>query len=279
MDLKNNLICEYCNRQFEWPVILPCGETICKRDLKDLYKEDEKNIIMCYFCGEEHHVEKRDGFPKNKLIIKLIEEASMETDAFSVKRFHRAKKLCTLLKHKVEHLETIQKNPSYYLETFFNQLIREIDNKKDYCKLLIDTIYENMVKEVDLFRFECLCQSKVETDLSKLNFKTDLSDTELVAMKVNDWHLVLDSTGDSLTNTLDDNRLRAIEVDAENLIKKIEKRTKEIKELLFLNVNCKFEPKDLNLDSNIFGKIVIVSESMRLDFKFSFNFINLVLDS
>ena len=253
MDIKSSLICEYCNKQFDSPVILPCGETICKRDLKDLYKEDEKHIILCFFCGEEHHVAKRDAFPNNKLITKLIEETNMETDTFSIKRYQRAKKLCMLLKHKVDHLETIQKNPSYYLETFFNQLIREVETKREYCKSLIDTMYENMIKDIDLFRFECLCQSKVD-------FKPDFTDTDLVASRVNEWHQMLNCTDGSFGAVLDENGLRKIETETQDLIKKIELRTQSVKDTLFLNVNCKFEPKELNLDSNIFGKIVIVSK-------------------
>ena len=91
-DLINNLkTCEYCNREFETPVrlikiytrrdliiyfkvILPCGETCCKKHISDMFKEDHYNIIICFFCNEEHHYsDKKNFYPENKLINKLID--------------------------------------------------------------------------------------------------------------------------------------------------------------------------------------------------------------
>lgn len=155
-NLIKSLICGYCSNRFEHPVILPCGETICKKDLRDLMKEDEENVIMCYFCSGEHRITK-DSLPQNKVITKLMSETSMELENYKFHTYQRAKKLCMLLKHKVEHANKIERNPSDYLDVFFNQLIKQIDSSKENCKHLIDKIHENMIKDLNLFRFEVKC--------------------------------------------------------------------------------------------------------------------------
>lgn len=83
-------------------------------------------------------------------------ETSMEMENFKFLTYQRAKKLCMLLRHKVEHVNKIEKNPSDYLDIFFNQLIKQIDSSKDNCKHLIDKIHENMIKDLNLFRFEVI---------------------------------------------------------------------------------------------------------------------------
>jgi len=171
-------MCEYCSNRFESPVILPCGETICLKDLrgvffkeflnifrlilifrflktfsKDLYKEDEENVIMCFFCNNEHRIIK-DSLPTNKVVSKLLSETIMDMENFKFTKYQRTKKLCTLLKHKLDHVKKIENDPSEYLDIFFNHLVKQIDSSRDNCKHLMDKIHENMVNNVNLFRFE-----------------------------------------------------------------------------------------------------------------------------
>ena len=65
---KGLLTCEYCKNVFDRPVLLPCGETVCFKHVKDMYKEDtDGHLIICFFCGCEHNVFIRGGyFPPNR---------------------------------------------------------------------------------------------------------------------------------------------------------------------------------------------------------------------
>jgi hypothetical protein len=77
--------------------------------------------------------------------------------------------------------------------------------------------------------------------------------------KLNEWQNILTGIDSSFGLPLDDRNIDYIEADVHNLIKKVETRIQGLKEMLFLNVNCSFQPKELNMDSDIFGKLVIVS--------------------
>ena len=216
-----------------------------------MYKEDEKDVLMCYFCGNEHHIS-IDSLPSNKILSKLIEDTSMDIDTFKFRTYQRSKKLCMLLKHKVDHLNRIQKNPSDYLDIFFTQLNKQVDLARDNCIHLIDKMHENMIKDINLFRFECLCQCKVD-------FNPDFTDADMITLKINEWHNILTGIDGNFGEALSQNRVEHIETDALILLKKVENSIQSLKEKLFLNVSCTFEPKEINLDSNIFGKLLIVS--------------------
>lgn len=92
----------------------------------------------------------------------------------------------------------------------------------------------------------------------KIDFKPDFSDEEIIVSKLNEWQNILTGIDSNFGIPSDDRNIDYIETEAHNLIKKVENRIQSLKEVLFLNVNCSFQPKDLNLDSDIFGKLVIV---------------------
>ena len=81
----------------------------------------------------------------------------------------------------------------------------------------------------------------------------------MIMSKLNEWQNILTGIDSSFELPLDDRNIDYIEADVHNLIKKVETRIQGLKEMLFLNVNCSFQPKELNMDSDIFGKLVIVS--------------------
>ena len=81
----------------------------------------------------------------------------------------------------------------------------------------------------------------------------------MIMSKLNEWQNILTGIDSSFGLPLDDRNIDYIEADVHNLIKKVENRIQSLKEVLFLNVNCSFQPKELTLESDIFGKLVIVS--------------------
>jgi hypothetical protein len=81
----------------------------------------------------------------------------------------------------------------------------------------------------------------------------------MIMSKLNEWQNILTGIDSSFGLPLDDRNIDYIEADVHNLIKKVEDRIQGLKEMLFLNVNCSFHPKELNMESDIFGKLVIVS--------------------
>jgi hypothetical protein len=51
-----------------------------------MLKEDHHNVITCFFCALEHHFsDKKDHFPENKIISKVISFYLGDSEAFKFK--------------------------------------------------------------------------------------------------------------------------------------------------------------------------------------------------
>ena len=249
MELKNPfehfLTCEYCSRIFESPLLLPCGETICKRDLRDLYKEEANNTIICFFCTEDHHIPDA-GFAENKLINKLLNDYEDRLHISEI--YGKAKRLCNSLETKLNTLENMKNKPSEYLDEFFTQVMHEIETSRNECKAIVDSIYERFNKDLSLFRFEC--QSQCHTTV-----KPESAEEERIVREIRDklegWSFRLSKIA------IEKAEIEPIENEAQSLMEQIEAKINELNEVLFLNVSCKFAKKNLTLNSNIFGKLMI----------------------
>ncbi len=119
--LKQVIICDYCHQQFDKPVILPCGETLCKKHLREMIEctEESQHHIFCYFCGLQHLLDREKGYPENKLIQKIIDLDVENTEI----RFEEAKSLCNSLRSKIIEIETIQKSPIEYMNNYFSKVL------------------------------------------------------------------------------------------------------------------------------------------------------------
>ena len=62
--------CSLCKKPLENPIILPCGESLCKKDINELQAPDDK--LTCPFCLKEHS-QPYEGFPADKRMQKMID--------------------------------------------------------------------------------------------------------------------------------------------------------------------------------------------------------------
>lgn len=74
------LNCELCNRKYDEPRSLPCGNTICNIcicAIEDKLLLTNKSCFKCVLCAD-HHCVPQSGFPINKPIKKLMSEKPNE---------------------------------------------------------------------------------------------------------------------------------------------------------------------------------------------------------
>lgn len=67
--------CIECKNLLEYPVILPCGESICKKHI-----HTDKTTFFCQVCCAEHSIP-GDGFPANKALEKFLVIGKTYSDA------------------------------------------------------------------------------------------------------------------------------------------------------------------------------------------------------
>ncbi len=111
------LKCKVCQSTFTNPVLLPCFETVCQ---KDLIPTDGKLIIDCKFCGDQHVATADKGFPVDKRTQDFV-------NLFFDQLFHgvlykNGKNCIEDLDSKFKELEVLEKDPHNYIYEYFLEL-------------------------------------------------------------------------------------------------------------------------------------------------------------
>jgi hypothetical protein len=172
---KSQLTCSYCSRIFKDPILLSCGDSICRQHLKekDVVKQ---NKIKCVKCNEEFGV-KNNEFKSNEAISKLIESQSyLSVDEIKLKH-----ELEVSIKKFFEFYDEFSQNKSK-LESdvfdHFHEMRFKIDQQREELKKRIDDIALAMIDETKK------CQEKYLRDL-KESFSL-FDETQSVEDKLNE---------------------------------------------------------------------------------------------
>ena len=127
--LNSLFSCHVCNQLLKDPISLPCGETICKIHF------DES--LECFLCSETHVVPK-SGFKINIILQKQL-EIQLNTLNINFKDFDKCKLLIRELKASLNGIETLERDPAYYITEHFQELNRQVDLRRE--KLLLILLY------------------------------------------------------------------------------------------------------------------------------------------
>ena len=119
--VKSQLTCSYCSKAFKDPILLPCGDSICRQHLKerDVVKQ---NKIKCRTCNEEFQV-KNNEFKSNEAISKLIDSHSyLNEEETSLKHELEVRKFSDLYDSFVQNIKTKR------------QIIRQMERRLNLTK-------------------------------------------------------------------------------------------------------------------------------------------------
>lgn len=75
--------CIECKNILEDPVILPCGDSVCRKHIPT--EDGEVRTFTCKMCCIDHRVP-RAGFPTNKVLEKFFKIGSEHNEAVHILR-------------------------------------------------------------------------------------------------------------------------------------------------------------------------------------------------
>jgi len=236
-------ICEYCKHIFQRPVLLPCGESICRKHLRELVpiNEESRSHVMCYFCCELHDYDEEHDFPPNKLVEKLVDLEVVNSQT----HYELCKRACDKLRSKIIEFEEIKSNPMSYLAKFFDQLKTEVEDKKHESDVAAELLKEKIFDSLYMFYNEC--QMAAETH--KLH---DMGSTEIAESST-----LLNHNYRHLNQLLlnDYFELETIKSKVEEKCVEIDRLLNGIKDIVFLGMDIRFEP---SRQHNNFGELKMV---------------------
>ena len=151
---NKHLICFACKNIYKDPVLISCGETVCKECIKAT--GDDQNSFECIFCSEMHEIPKI-GFPLNKLATKLMEE-NIE---FNLNRCTPCLSNCfSLIKASINEIKLGLNNPSDSLFEYCSDLKRKVQLTTETKILSLNEMNENCIKEIEQFQKDCSANLK-----------------------------------------------------------------------------------------------------------------------
>ncbi len=143
---KSQLTCSYCSRIFKDPILLSCGDSICRERLfeRDVVKA---NKIKCKKCNEEFGVKSND-FKSNEAIVELLESQTyLSGEEIRLKQDWEV----SIRKFFEFYDEFTQNRTQQEMDIFnhFQEMRFQIDEQREVLKKKIDDIVLEMIDQAE----------------------------------------------------------------------------------------------------------------------------------
>jgi len=193
--------CKVCKGVLVDPIILPCGETVCKMHTDEIIKGE------CMSCSEIHKAP-QNGFPSNKFAKNQL-DLKVNKISLNFSQFKKYSQIIQDLNENLNETETIQKDPDNYIFEYFGELKRQVDLRRETLIEDINTYSDELIQKIEKLKQECVAKSKEATTITQ--------DLEEIKAKMNELNSMFNS----------------LEIDDINLKEIItKKKSKELSELM-----------------------------------------------
>jgi predicted transcriptional regulator len=150
--IKKTIACTHCRLTLEWPVILPCGNSICKKHVQTADDGQSLDSFYCRLCEHDHKVPE-NGFPPNKiaedLIRTKIEQLNLGVEYENLTMSFRTAKAY------LKDLRLLKNDPTLFIADSIGEFKNLIDLKREHFKYEIDMEADNLIRELDDFHAQC----------------------------------------------------------------------------------------------------------------------------
>ncbi len=193
-------------------------------------KANEKRF-SCDFCNNEHVIPE-NNFPSNKIAQKMLHINLDRLDRGEA--YKNARISFDIFNSKLESLEVINKDPGYFIDEYFSELINDVDLRREELKLEVDNYCDQIITDLEHSKIQCIENvSKQKVSSEELSYFKSVSELFKKDFKMLD---------------LDEQRWKAIEMKSKILINKIDHEIKEMKTYLLMNKLYEFKAPEVLFD-------------------------------
>ena len=237
------LNCDLCHKLLIEPIIIhPCNNTVCK---SHIHKEltISENQLKCVFCPEKvNHIVPEKGYVVNK---RLQKDLSIEVNKLKMSpEYSECKQTIEEAMHQFNNMAIISKNPSVFINNFFDDLKNHVNLRRNYLKNQVDKYADELIQSIENNQSNCIKLSQETSQLSK---------------SIEDSKKQLDELKNHLdTFVIDTLNFDSIKASAEDLIERFSQMQAEYRESLLLHQDYIFYFNDDDPKKSIeyfFGKI------------------------
>jgi len=177
--------CKICKDVLVDPILLPCGETVCKEHADEISKGE------CMLCLENHKAPK-NGFPSNKFAKNQL-DLKVNKISLNFSQFKDYSKIIQDLNENWKEIETIQKDPENYIHEYFAELTRQVDLRRETLIEEIHKYSDELIQKIEKLRQDCVVKSKEATritqDLATIKVKLNELNSMFNSLEIDDIKL------------------------------------------------------------------------------------------
>jgi len=170
--------CKLCKVVLVDPIILPCGETVCKAHTDEISKG------KCMSCSGTHTVP-HEGFPENKFAKHQL-DLEINKIGLNFGQFKNYSKIIHDLNENLKEMETIRKDPENYIYEYFGELTRQVDLRRETLIRDIHEYSDELIQKIEKLKQERAAKSKEGTIIT--------DDLEMIKTKMNDLNSMFNSS-------------------------------------------------------------------------------------
>ena len=177
MDAVSEILnCIGCNKSYDCPKILPCGNTVCQKCIHTHLlenKNDASSEFKCFMCEEEHSFPKNNCFPTNQPLSKLLDKELKRFNLTGESSDKLQSCLNNIQKEKYE-IENLRKNAVDFIMTECQHLKVDIDLAVEKSIERLHTIRDDFFGQLDDYQnktvdaFESNKEKIVDLNLEKI---------------------------------------------------------------------------------------------------------------
>jgi len=169
--------CKVCKGVLVDPILLPCGETICKAHTDEISKG------KCMSCSGAHTVPK-EGFLENRIVKNLLENRVNKIN-LNFSQFNDYNKIIQDLNKNMKEIETIRKDPENYISEYFGELTRQVDLRRETLIEDIHKYSDELIQKIEKLKKDCVAKSKEATNIT--------NDLDTIKSKMKDLNSMFNS--------------------------------------------------------------------------------------
>ena len=229
--------CKLCKKSYTNPILLPCGNVICLKDLDLICTDGLK--VNCSLCEKEHQ-KPSDGF---SIIKPLAEMMELRADRLNFgKNFEYGKNLLNSLDKILKQFSIISNHPKNFINEYFLELRKKCNVKREEIKTEVDNHFDQILKEIDKYQKGCETSSKIFDEIS--------TEIEMYRNNLKDWIKEYDTT------SINEETRNRIIFESKSAKLKLEEKMNAYKMNLLKNMTYRIEQLDV-IDKKKFGYIVV----------------------
>ncbi len=173
--IKDLFNCKICEDVLVDPIILPCGETVCKAHTEEISKD------KCMFCSGTQMAPK-EGFLENMFAKNLLENKIH----LNFSQFDEYNKIFQDLNRNLKEIELIRNDPVNYIAEYFGELTRQVDLRRETLIEDIHKYSDELVQNIEKLKQDCVAKSKETTKITV--------ELETIKVKINELNSTLNSS-------------------------------------------------------------------------------------